>query len=905
MNRRDFLKSSYYAAAGAIVIRYLLPGDAQANGSFGQASIPNRTVPGQQLYEGHLKVTGSKIYASDFRAKDLPGWPALERRHIVLRANQVDQIYRGLRDKELTRELGISGFVTGDEIYRWGCRGAPPFLMPELYVRTGASPSYFGQPIAQLSFGSTEDFLFVKNRLTDLRQYVMYGEKIRTAPHEHTHDYGSSRFVFYQGEHSEPEFSFMKNLDPALYPGEGDQKQAQTLRENAYITKIEQDLQQSTWKKFHRNYQTQSVDPMFMEPENGLSWYDSPSRTLNLTIGTQSPHEDAVAILDFFSKATTPKISRVVINCCFLGGGFGGKDSSDFPIHLAIAAVNEPDVSHRIAHNRFDQFQAGLKRHPSETGIQLALDDNGAFQMLQADIRLDGGGQNNYSFAVQSVGARNAGGAYHFPRAKVDAVALPSVAIPSGSMRGFGSFQTSFALECLIDEAAQEIGVDPILLRMKNRIPDRGLTISGVRLAVSTHADQVLNAALKSELWRRREWNKKNHSNDNVLLGTGFAMGFKTYGKNENGCLAGVELTEKGELVLYTPGVDMGNGSATTLSLSISEILGRAADTVHTGVTTYFEALSIFSSPVTSEQEHDKLSKNPFWTPSIVISTAASTSAYHLRHAVLEAAKLVLQFGLWPAAVRILGLPKNLERFDPKYVSLKSDGLHYQDGRVLSFNDLGRAAHAHGDVTGALVHAYYRGDWAEARFNISGIDYRSKVDAVSLRRGTHRYQPIPRREVRYPTLHSLNGDANRMASYAVIVSVTVNKLSGDVKVVDAETFLDAGPLIHKDIVEGQMQGSLAMGIGQALKESLGEAADSAGKGGWNLDRYQVPLAKDCAVGTTKFHILPPTENDEPRGISEVVFNPVPAAIVNAIAHATGFRFTRLPIKPIDVKAVLS
>lgn len=905
MNRRDFLKSSYYAAAGAIVIRYLLPNDVQAGGSFGQASIPKQTVPGQQLYEGRLKVTGSKIYASDFRAKDIPGWPAMERRHIVLRANQVDQIYFGLREKALIQELGISGVVTGDEIYQWGCRGAPPFLMPELYVRTGASPSYFGQPIAQLSFSSTDQFLSVKSKLTDLKKYVMYGEKIRTAPHAHKHDYGSSRFVFYQGDHSEPEFSFMKNLDPALYPGEGDQKQAQTLREQAYIAKIDQDLQQSTWRTFHRTYRTQSVDPMFMEPENGLSWYDSPSQTLNLTIGTQSPHEDAVAILEFFSKATTPKISKVVINCCFLGGGFGGKDSSDFPIHLAIAAVNEPDVSHRIAHNRFDQFQAGLKRHPSETAIQLALDENGAFQILQADIRLDGGGQNNYSFAVQSVGARNAGGGYHFARAKVEAAALVSTSIPSGSMRGFGSFQTSFALECLIDEAAQEIGMDPISLRMKNRIRGHGLTISGVKLAVPTHADQVLNAAIHSDLWRKREWNKKNRSRGDWMHGTGFAMGFKTYGKNENGCLGGVEMTEKGELVLYTPGVDMGNGSATTLSLSISEILGRAADTVHTGVTTFFEALNIFTSPVTSQKDQDTLSMNPFWTPSIVISTAASTSAYHLRHTVLEAAKLVLQFGLWPAASRLLGLPKNLERFDPKYVSLKSDGLHYQDGRVLSFKDLARTAHAHGDVTGALVHAYYRGDWAEARFNISGMDYRSKVDAVSLRQGTNRYQPIPRREVRYPTLHSLNGDANRMASYAVIVSVAVNKLSGDVKVVDAETFLDAGPLIQKDIVEGQMQGSLAMGIGQALKESLGEAADSAGEGGWNLNRYQVPLAKDCAVGAAKFHILPPAENDEPRGISEVVFNPVPAAIVNAIAHATGFRFTRLPIKPIDVKAVLS
>lgn len=106
------------------------------------------------------------------------------------------------------------------------------------------------------------------------------------------------------------------------------------------------------------------------------------------------------------------------------------------------------------------------------------------------------------------------------------------------------------------------------------------------------------------------------------------------------------------------------------------------------------------------------------------------------------------------------------------------------------------------------------------------------------------------------------------------------------------------------IVEGQMQGAFAMGIGQTLTESLTDSSNSAGNGGWNLNRYRLPLKADCAVGKARFNIIPPLEDDEPRGISEVVFNPVPAAIVNAIADATGVRFTQLPIKPIDIKGAL-
>lgn len=903
MKRRDFLKSAYYASLGAIVIRYLKSDEVNASQQFGQATLPNQNLAGKQLYEGQLKVTGGKIYAIDFRAKDLPGWPVTERRHLVLRANQTERIYLGLRSDELRRDLGIFGLVTGDDVYRWGCRGAAPFLAPQLYMRTGQPPSYLGQPILQITFPSTDHFLAVKSSLADLSQYLLYGET--ASPRPSSQSYGASRFVYYQGSKREPEFSYMKNVDPSMHANTRDPLDARHTREMEFINKIERDLDQSNWKQFHKTFRTQSVDPVFMEPENGLSWFESKSGTLTLTIGTQSPHEDAVAILEFFSKATTPRIKKVVINCCFLGGGFGGKDSSDFPIHLAIAAVNEPDVSHRIVHSRSDQFQAGLKRHPSETNIQLAVDGTGKFQMLHSDIRLDGGGQNNYSFAVQSVGARNAGGGYHFPRAWVDAVAFASPSIPSGSMRGFGSFQTSFALECLIDEAAQALKMDPIELRIKNSIEGKGLTISGVRLALPTHAHQVLHAARSSRTWQDRETKKKNQSKESTLVGTGFAMGFKTYGKNENGCLAGVEITEQGELLLYTSGVDMGNGSATTLSVSLASVLGRSADQVNIGVTEHFDALNIFSTPATSEEDQKKLSANPFWTPSIVISSAASTSAYHLRHAVFEAAKIVLEFGIWPAAVRLLNLPKHRQAFNSSEFVLKSDGFHYQDGRILGFAALTQAAHAHNDVTGALIHAYYRETWAEASFNISGTLYRSKIDAISVRQGRNPYQAIARKEVQYPSLHSLEGDANRMASYAVIVSVAVNQASGEVRVVDAETFLDCGPVIQREIVEGQMQGAFAMGIGQTLTESLTDSSDSAGNGGWNLNRYQLPLMADCAVGVARFNIVLPVEGDEPRGISEVVFNPVPAAIVNAIADATGVRLTQLPIKPIDLKAALS
>jgi len=893
MNRREFFHHSANAALAAVCIRYLVPSDSWASTAPGQAHLVNPSLAGKQLYEGRMKVTGSKLYAADFRARDLPGWPVIERRSLVLRANIVDRIYKGLNVSALKNKLGELHIVTGDQLHDWGCAGAAPFLMPTFYVRSDTCPSYFGQPIALLSFPSTDDFLANKSKLAQLKDFLEFGQASGPVVQR---EYGKSLFVFYQGAGEEPEFSYMQ--------ADRHQNGGNDLAvENAhYLEKISADLSKTDWLRLQGHYQTQSVDPVFMEPENGLSWYDSATRKLSLTLSTQSPHEDAVAISHFFAKSTLPRIDQIVVNSCFLGGGFGGKDSSDFPIHLAIAALTQPDISHRIAYSREEQFQAGLKRHAANSDIELAVDRHGKFQYLRSSMQLDGGGQNNYSFAVQTVGARNAAGAYRFARSQIDSIALSSTSIPAGSMRGFGSFQSSFGLECLIDEAAKSLDMDPIELRLQNLIRGDGRTQTGVKLVIPTRAQDVLLAAKQSERWHKRNTLKQQNSNQDYAYGTGFAAAYKTFGKHENGCLACVELTELGTVRLYTPGVDMGNGSATTLSLSLAEILGRPADEVQIGVTQYFDALKLVSSQAQSESEQKSLAKNPFWTPSIAISSAASTSAYHLRHAALEAAKLLRDFGLLPALAKLLNVPAASLRTED--IIYEPDGPRLRNGPVIAFQDLARVAWQQNLVTGVMVHAYYRQSWAEAEFAIGRTNHRMEIDALSVRYGASPYEAIPRSAAHYSPLASLDGDANRMSSYAAIISVMVNRKTGEISINSADGFLDCGPPIVEEIVLGQMNGAFAMGVGQALTESLSAGELFVGQGDWNLHLYHVPKAKDCAVGSTNFHILP-AKQDDPRGMSEVVFNPIPAAIVNAIADATGHRFRSLPVKEADVMKALS
>src|SRR6202022_1479804 len=72
-----------------------------------------------------------------------------------------------------------------------------------------------------------------------------------------------------------------------------------------------------------REFETQSVDPMFLEPEGGLAWYDAGRRNLEIVLGVQSPYEAAGEIGFLLGEARAPfKPSSISAQFAQIGGGF-------------------------------------------------------------------------------------------------------------------------------------------------------------------------------------------------------------------------------------------------------------------------------------------------------------------------------------------------------------------------------------------------------------------------------------------------------------------------------------------------------------------------------------------------------------------------------------------------------
>jgi CO/xanthine dehydrogenase Mo-binding subunit len=130
-----------------------------------------------------------------------------------------------------------------------------------------------------------------------------------------------------------------------------------------------------------------------------------------------------------------------------------------------------------------------------------------------------------------------------------------------------------------------------------------------------------------------------------------------------------------------------------------------------------------------------------------------------------------------------------------------------------------------------------------------------------------------------------------------LVDVEVDPETGKVSVVRYTAIQDAGKAIHPAYVEGQMQGGAVQGIGWALNEEYIYDAKGRLENPGFLD-YRVPVCSDVPMIDTVIVEVPnPRHPYGVRGVGETPIVPPMAAIANAVANATGIRFTELPMSP--------
>ncbi|HEY2652789.1 MAG TPA: xanthine dehydrogenase family protein molybdopterin-binding subunit [Solirubrobacteraceae bacterium] len=154
-----------------------------------------------------------------------------------------------------------------------------------------------------------------------------------------------------------------------------------------------------------------------------------------------------------------------------VGGAFGSKGV--IPAEAVVAAIAALDLGRPVkwVEDRSENFLAAYQGRGIEGELKLALDADGRMLALRATLTADLGA---YLLTTTAIPPRTAGvlltGCYEIPAAAVEVVGKQTNKVPTGPYRGAGRPDAAYLLECLVDDAARELGIDRVELRRRNLI---------------------------------------------------------------------------------------------------------------------------------------------------------------------------------------------------------------------------------------------------------------------------------------------------------------------------------------------------------------------------------------------------------------------------------------------------
>jgi CO/xanthine dehydrogenase Mo-binding subunit len=871
--------------------------------------------------DGTAKVMGDKVFAFDIRARDMPHWPPQQSHSLLLRATFADRPFAGLNLAALGDDLKPDRVVTAEDLAR-DRLAFPPFYGDDMLLPEGKTPAYLGHAVALLIYHDFARFRYAKDKLKSSGDVVRGGTV--TGPLERE-PWAGFRYVRVGGVTPFDDDRFSTLKDTVLFPSF---KKRQAIWPEALLSgklnetgmahakAIGEELEKpnADWLVLSRDYFSQSIDTAALEPDNANCWYDEPGQALHMVVPTQSPIEVAESVLAMVAKCAFP-VKDLFLHPCYTVG-YGSKDHCNFPLYGLVAAMYGQGHPVRLANDRFEQFQTSLKRHSIKMRYTMAVDrKTGMIQSFKGDFALDGGGRMNFTPSVTLVAATSAQSIYYLPKNDFTAVGLASRAIDAGSARGYGTLQAMGATEMLVDELAEKLGLDPIEFRLRNVLKSGMKNSQGAIPGGAIRADEVMRKAQAHLLWTGRARRKVEYesTHSGKRYGVGFGCVQKDFGTGAESCFVKIEVSPQGRIAMWLSGAEIGTGMGTSQAVVASRWLGRPADVLATSVTEWPDLPMVTSGDpyLMSQADQDKAASNPQWTPSYCSPSSASNSAYYFSHGTREAARVLFELGLWPAALSLWGAGIGGGQAAPHV--LRQDDARWIHGQLtcagmepLPLAKLAAQAHVMNLVTGVVAHTFNRWQWANADFEIDGQTQNRPLDGLAVRRGDkdgkNVYAVIARQKVFYPPVQRNNAGVTYYSAIATLAEVAVDTASGKVELLDHYSVLECGNLIVPQLVSGQLQGGLAMGIGHALHEYLPLYEDGPGNGSWNFNRYQLPRASDVAVWKQRSETLPPiSETDPPKGMGEVTMIAIVPAIVNAIAHATGHRFTELPVTATKIR----
>ncbi|MEM4280564.1 MAG: xanthine dehydrogenase family protein molybdopterin-binding subunit [Candidatus Caldarchaeum sp.] len=253
-----------------------------------------------------------------------------------------------------------------------------------------------------------------------------------------------------------------------------------------------------------------------------------------------------------------------------IGGAFGrGMDIYPLdPITAALSIKTRRPV--KIVYTREEELQYAPPRQPAIIYMKTAADKDGRLLARDTRVILDAGAYVSWGpFDGRVMMATNSG-LYEVPEVRFHATVVYTNNPYTGTQRGAGNPQITFAIEQQMDALAEELGMDPVEFRMVNANKPNTVTPQGMRIT-TCELRECLRKAAEEIGWRGR--NKAGPSR-----GIGFASFFHVGGGarvyRSDGCGTILSIDDFGLVTVITGSTDLGTGSDTAIAQIVAEELG-------------------------------------------------------------------------------------------------------------------------------------------------------------------------------------------------------------------------------------------------------------------------------------------------------------------------------------------
>ena len=331
-------------------------------------------------------------------------------------------------------------------------------------------------------------------------------------------------------------------------------------------------------------YHTPVQEHAFLQPEAGIAYYDDQDR-LTVAAGGQWAHEEQKEI----AHSLNLQLDRVRVIHPAIGGAFGGREdlSVQIVLGLAVLRLREKGINRPVktVWTREESIIGHHKRHAYHIKTRWAATRDGKITAADVDVTADGGAYMYTSNKVLGNATINCTGPYEIPNVRVDTRAVATNNVPGGAFRGFGGPQGTFAAESQMNKLAEALGMDPVVLRLKNVLKKDSLTSLQTPLPGIANVTEVVERCAVKSFWKKdgETWGliEKGNEREKTSLkrGVGFACGLKNIGFSmgyQENSWATVELHGKEEIeevIVRQAAAEVGQGTHTAIMQMAADAL--------------------------------------------------------------------------------------------------------------------------------------------------------------------------------------------------------------------------------------------------------------------------------------------------------------------------------------------